>query len=210
MPYSLQPSPYNPQPSPLNRYSPSHHCVTKVTRETAIVVAPSPLATPDEMRGRVGAVNFLFINASNQLGQFESGVTAALLGGASPLLRPEIAAPEPTGPIDAAALVAAEAAAEFRAHLAALRRVSEPLGIAWLALGLQPLGQVAIARTGGAVAAVATLGFPSNSRIAVSVSPELDVDAYMRRRRHLDEGGIPSRVAPHDDVGRERDVLFEE
>ncbi|MCC8938590.1 MFS transporter [Bradyrhizobium sp. Arg68] len=38
------------------------------------------LATPDAMRGRVGAVNFLFINASNQLGQFESGVAAALLG----------------------------------------------------------------------------------------------------------------------------------
>jgi MFS family permease len=38
------------------------------------------LSTPNEMRGRVGAVNFLFINASNQLGQFESGVTAALLG----------------------------------------------------------------------------------------------------------------------------------
>ena len=38
------------------------------------------LATPDQMRGRVGAVNFLFINASNQLGQFESGVTAALFG----------------------------------------------------------------------------------------------------------------------------------
>jgi MFS family permease len=38
------------------------------------------LATPDEMRGRVGAVNFLFINASTQLGQFESGVTAALFG----------------------------------------------------------------------------------------------------------------------------------
>ncbi|MBX9711105.1 MAG: MFS transporter [Xanthobacteraceae bacterium] len=38
------------------------------------------LATPDEMRGRVGAVNFLFINASNQLGQFESGLTAALMG----------------------------------------------------------------------------------------------------------------------------------
>lgn len=38
------------------------------------------LATPDEMRGRVGAVNFLFVNASSQLGQFESGVTAALLG----------------------------------------------------------------------------------------------------------------------------------
>jgi hypothetical protein len=38
------------------------------------------LATPDEMRGRVGAVNFLFVNASNQLGEFESGMTAALFG----------------------------------------------------------------------------------------------------------------------------------
>lgn len=38
------------------------------------------LATPDEMRGRVGAVNYLFVNASNQLGEFESGVTAALFG----------------------------------------------------------------------------------------------------------------------------------
>ncbi len=38
------------------------------------------LATPDEMRGRVSAVNFLFINASNQLGEFESGATAALFG----------------------------------------------------------------------------------------------------------------------------------
>lgn len=38
------------------------------------------LGTPDEMRGRVGAVNSLFINASNQLGEFESGTTAALLG----------------------------------------------------------------------------------------------------------------------------------
>lgn len=38
------------------------------------------LATPDDMRGRVSAVNFLFINASNQLGEFESGVTAALIG----------------------------------------------------------------------------------------------------------------------------------
>lgn len=38
------------------------------------------LSTPDDMRGRVGAVNFLFINASNQLGEFESGVVAALAG----------------------------------------------------------------------------------------------------------------------------------
>jgi MFS family permease len=38
------------------------------------------LGTPDAMRGRVGAVNFLFINASNQLGEFESGMVASLLG----------------------------------------------------------------------------------------------------------------------------------
>jgi MFS family permease len=38
------------------------------------------LATPDDMRGRVSAVNFLFVNASYQLGEFESGITAALLG----------------------------------------------------------------------------------------------------------------------------------
>jgi MFS family permease len=38
------------------------------------------LRTPDEMRGRVSAVNFIFIGASNQLGEFESGVTAAWLG----------------------------------------------------------------------------------------------------------------------------------
>jgi MFS family permease len=37
-------------------------------------------ATPDPMRGRVGAVNMLFIGASNELGEFESGVTAALFG----------------------------------------------------------------------------------------------------------------------------------
>ncbi|WCD81439.1 MFS transporter [Pseudomonas sp. TUM22785] len=38
------------------------------------------LHTPDEMRGRVSAVNGLFIGASNQLGEFESGVTAAWFG----------------------------------------------------------------------------------------------------------------------------------
>ena len=38
------------------------------------------LETPDEMRGRVSAVNAMFIGASNQLGEFESGATAALLG----------------------------------------------------------------------------------------------------------------------------------
>ena len=38
------------------------------------------LQTPDEMRGRVSAVNGLFIGASNQLGEFESGATAHWLG----------------------------------------------------------------------------------------------------------------------------------
>jgi MFS family permease len=38
------------------------------------------LETPDAMRGRVGAVNSLFIGTSNQLGEFESGVTASAFG----------------------------------------------------------------------------------------------------------------------------------
>jgi len=36
--------------------------------------------TPDEMRGRVSAVNGIFIGSSNELGSFESGVAARLLG----------------------------------------------------------------------------------------------------------------------------------
>lgn len=38
------------------------------------------LTTPDEMRGRVSSVNSMFINSSNELGQFESGFTARLFG----------------------------------------------------------------------------------------------------------------------------------
>jgi len=38
------------------------------------------LATPDEMRGRVAAINGIFIGSSNELGAFESGVAARLLG----------------------------------------------------------------------------------------------------------------------------------
>jgi hypothetical protein len=38
------------------------------------------LATPDEMRGRVNAVEMIFIGASNEVGQFESGLTAQWLG----------------------------------------------------------------------------------------------------------------------------------
>ena len=39
-----------------------------------------PLVTPDEFRGRVNAVEMVFISASNELGAFESGVAAALVG----------------------------------------------------------------------------------------------------------------------------------
>ncbi len=49
--------------------------VSMVVRQTLV-----QLATPNAMRGRVSAVNFLFIGASNQLGEFESGVAAAILG----------------------------------------------------------------------------------------------------------------------------------
>jgi MFS family permease len=38
------------------------------------------LETPDEIRGRVSAVNAVFIGASNELGEFESGITAAWFG----------------------------------------------------------------------------------------------------------------------------------
>ena len=38
------------------------------------------LPTPDSMRGRVTAVSILFIGASNELGEFESGVMARLVG----------------------------------------------------------------------------------------------------------------------------------
>jgi len=38
------------------------------------------LETPDAMRGRVNAINYLFVGSSNTLGEFESGTVAALLG----------------------------------------------------------------------------------------------------------------------------------
>ncbi len=49
--------------------------ISVVTRQTLV-----QLETPDEMRGRVAAVNSIFIGASNQLGEFESGATAAMWG----------------------------------------------------------------------------------------------------------------------------------
>jgi MFS family permease len=38
------------------------------------------LYTPDELRGRVSSINMIFINSSNELGQFESGFTSKLMG----------------------------------------------------------------------------------------------------------------------------------
>ena len=38
------------------------------------------LVTPNELRGRVGAVEMVFISASNELGAFESGLVASLVG----------------------------------------------------------------------------------------------------------------------------------
>ena len=38
------------------------------------------LNTPDELRGRVASINLIFINSSNELGQFESGVTSRMFG----------------------------------------------------------------------------------------------------------------------------------
>lgn len=49
--------------------------VSVVLRQTIV-----QLETPPEMRGRVAAVNMIFIGASNELGELESGVTAAWLG----------------------------------------------------------------------------------------------------------------------------------
>jgi MFS family permease len=49
--------------------------VSVIVRHTLV-----QLGTPDEMRGRVSAVNSVFIGASNEVGQFESGITAQWLG----------------------------------------------------------------------------------------------------------------------------------
>ncbi len=49
--------------------------VSVVLRQTIL-----PLVTPDALRGRVNAVDAVFVSASNELGAFESGLAAALLG----------------------------------------------------------------------------------------------------------------------------------
>ena len=57
-------------------------CVTGAADNISVVTRLTlmQIETPDEMRGRVAAVNGVFIGASNELGEFESGATAALMG----------------------------------------------------------------------------------------------------------------------------------
>lgn len=56
--------------------------VTGAADEISVYVRASliQLATPDEMKGRVTSVSFIFVSASNELGEFESGVAARFLG----------------------------------------------------------------------------------------------------------------------------------
>ena len=49
--------------------------VSVVVRQTLV-----QLDTPDDMRGRVSAVNGVFIGASNELGEFRAGTMAAVMG----------------------------------------------------------------------------------------------------------------------------------
>ena len=49
--------------------------ISVVTRQTLVQIR-----TPNEMRGRVSSINWVFIGASNELGEFESGLTAAWFG----------------------------------------------------------------------------------------------------------------------------------
>ena len=49
--------------------------VSMVIRQTIL-----QLKTPDHMRGRVSSVNSMFVGSSNELGAFESGLTAKLMG----------------------------------------------------------------------------------------------------------------------------------
>jgi len=56
------------------------------------------LLTPDEMRGRVSAIDGVFIGTSNELGAFESGVVAELLGPVPEIGDIDIAPPDPQLP----------------------------------------------------------------------------------------------------------------
>jgi MFS family permease len=56
------------------------YAVTGMADQVSVIMRQTTvqLATPDELRGRVGSVSMIFINASNQVGAAESGLIAAL------------------------------------------------------------------------------------------------------------------------------------
>ena len=83
--------------------------ISIVVRQTLVQIA-----TPDEMRGRVSAVSSIFVGASNQLGSFESGLVASLIGAAPAAI---------VGGIGTLAVVAAASAL-----FPELRKVDRPLG----------------------------------------------------------------------------------
>ena len=70
--------------------------VSVVLRQTIL-----PLVTPDELRGRVTAVEMVFISASNELGAFESGVAAALVGAVPAVIAGGVAHDRDRGRLDA-------------------------------------------------------------------------------------------------------------
>jgi hypothetical protein len=59
--------------------------ISVVIRQTIL-----QLKTPDHMRGRVSAVNSMFVGSSNELGAFESGVTAKLMGTVTAVVLAEV------------------------------------------------------------------------------------------------------------------------
>jgi hypothetical protein len=69
-------------------------------------------ATPDDMRGRVFAVNTLFVNCASQIGMFESGVTADWFG--------------PVGSAVLGGVVVLAVVVIWAWHFVALRRVERP------------------------------------------------------------------------------------
>lgn len=84
--------------------------ISVIVRRTVLLVY-----IPDDMRGRVLAVNYVFIGASNELGGFESGVAAALLGTIGAVI---------SGGIGTLMVVAA--VAKFAPHLRQLGEIAKP------------------------------------------------------------------------------------
>ena len=97
--------------------------VSVVLRQTIL-----PLVTPDELRGRVNAVEMVFISASNELGAFESGVAAALVGAVPAVVIGGVADGRDRGRLDAVLPGARARRPARRAAAGRPRRASSRLG----------------------------------------------------------------------------------